>query len=305
MSNDLLGDYLKTIGQVSLLSADDEISLGHRVQAMLRIREERPEDDWTKEERRIVRSGDRAKKKMIECNLRLVVSCAKKYSGLDLCKHLEISDLISEGNIGLVRAVEKYDPTRGYKFSTYAYWWIRQGVTRAMTQQDRTIRLPCNAVTSLNNARRFMLDYRMAHGKQPTMEEIAKYCKTPVNTMKNYMRHIRDCGSLDAKALHQNESDSNAMLDFLADPASLGEQEYKLDNDDRNMLFAHIDKLDRRSQKVVKMRFGLDGYSEHTYLDLAKEEKISRERARQIELRAIRKLRVMISSGSSLGKIAA
>ena len=131
MSQDLLGDYLRTIGQVSLLSADDEISLGHRVQAMLRIREERPEADWTKEERRIVRSGDRAKKKMIECNLRLVVSCAKKYAGLDLCKHLEMSDLISEGNIGLVRAVEKYDPTRGYKFSTYAYWWIRKALPAA------------------------------------------------------------------------------------------------------------------------------------------------------------------------------
>jgi RNA polymerase primary sigma factor len=304
MSGDLLGDYLKTIGKVSLLTAEEEISLGHRVQAMLRIREERPEEDWTKEELRIVRSGERAKRKMVECNLRLVVSCAKKYSGQDLVKHLELGDLISEGNIGLIRAVEKYDPTRGYKFSTYAYWWIRQGVTRAMTQQDRTIRLPCNAVTALNNARRFMLDYRMEHGNQPTMEQIAEYCKTPTHTMKNYMRHIRDCGSLDAKTLLGCD-DNTTFIDFLADPDSLGEQDYKLDDDDRNMLFDHLDKLDRRSQKVVKMRFGLDGYQEHTYLDLAKEEKISRERARQIELKAIRKLRVMMSSGSSLGKICA
>ena len=136
----------------------------------------------------------------------------------------------------MVRGCREVRPHSRLQVLYLCLWWIRQGVTRAMTQQDRTIRLPCNAVTSLNNARRFMLDYRMAHGKQPTMEEIAKYCKTPVNTMKNYMRHIRDCGSLDAKAVHQNESDSNAMLDFLADPASLGEQEYKLDNDDRNML---------------------------------------------------------------------
>ena len=303
MSSDLLGDYLKSIGQVSLLSADDEISLGHRVQAMLRIREERPEEDWTKQERRIVRSGDRAKKKMIECNLRLVVSCAKKYAGLDLCKHLEISDLISEGNIGLVRAVEKYDPTRGYKFSTYAYWWIRQGITRCMTQQDRTIRLPCNAVTSLNNARRFMLDYRMQHGKHPSMEEIAEHCKTPLRTMKGYMRHIRDCGSLDAKTVTGHD-DSSTMIDFLADPESLGDQEYKLDEHDRDLIFNNIDKLDRRSQKVVKMRFGLDGYAEHTYMDLAKSENMSRERARQIELKAIRKLRILMQGGS-LGKIAA
>ena len=136
------------------------------------------------------------------------------------------------------------------------------------------------------------------------MEEIAEYCKTPVHTMKNYMRHIRDCGSLDAKTVLGHD-DNTTFIDFLADPDSLGEQDYKLDDHDRDLLMAQIDKLDRRSQKIVKMRFGLDGYAEHTYLDLATDEKISRERARQIELRAIRKLRVMMSSGSSLGKICA
>ena len=149
-----------------------------------------------------------------------------------------------------------------------------------------------------------MLDYRMAHGKQPTMEQIAEYCKTPVHTMKNYMRHIRDCGSLDAKTI-LGADDNTTFIDFIADPDSLGEQDYKLDDDDRDLLFQHIDQLDRRSQKIVKMRFGLEGYAEHTHMDLSKEESISRERARQIELRAIRKLRMMMSSGSSLGKICA
>ena len=144
----------------------------------------------------------------------------------------------------------------------------------------------------------------MQHGKQPTMEEIAEYCKTPVDTMRNYMRHIRDCGSLDAKTI-QGAGDDTTYIEFLADPDSLGEQDYKLDDDDRDTLFQHLDELDRRSQKIIKMRFGLDGYQEHTYMDLAKEESISRERARQIELRAIRKLRMMMSSGSSLGKICA
>ena len=143
----------------------------------------------------------------------------------------------------------------------------------------------------------------MKHGRQPSMEEIVEYCKTPVHTMKNYMRHIRDCGSLDAKSVLGDDSTST-MIDF-ADPESLGDQEYKLDEDDREMLFKHIDKLDRRSVKVIRMRFGLDGYQEHTYMDLSKVESISRERARQIELRAIRKLRMMMSSGSSLGKICA
>ena len=149
-----------------------------------------------------------------------------------------------------------------------------------------------------------MLDYRMKHGKHPTIKEIAEYCKTPVNTMKNYMRHIWDCGSLDAKTVLSHD-DSSTMIDFLADPESLGEQEYKLDDNDRDLIFHQLEKLDRRSQKVIKMRFGLDGYAEHTYLDLAKEENISRERARQIELKAIRQLRVIMSSGSSLGKICA
>ena len=120
--------------------------------------------------------------------------------------------------------------------------------------------------------------------------------------MKNYMRHIRDCGSLDAKTV-LNHDDSSSMIDFLADPDSLGEQDYKLDDHDRDLLIAQLDKLDRRSQKIVKMRFGLDGYSPSIpTLTSLQEEKISRERARQIELRAIRKLRVMMSSGSSLGK---
>ena len=117
------------------------------------------------------------------------------------------------------------------------------------------------------------------------------------------MRHIRDCGSLDAKSVLGDDS-ASTMIDFLADPNSLGEQDYKLDDSDRTMIFDNLDKLDRRSQKVVKMRFGLDGYQEHTYMDLAKEENISRERARQIELRAIRKLRILMQGGS-LGKICA
>ena len=302
MNKDFLGDYLTTIGKVSLLSADEEISLGHRVQAMLRIREERPEEEWTQAERRTVRSGERAKRKMIECNLRLVVSCAKKYASQDLVRHLDLGDLISEGNIGLIRAVEKYDPTRGYKFSTYAYWWIRQGVTRAMTQQDRTIRLPCNAVTALNNARRFMLEYSLEHGKTPTIEQIADYCKIPHLTMKNYMQHIKDCGSLDQRSIFSN-TEGSTYLELIPDPDSTGEYEYQLDEEDRYLVFAHVDKLDERSQKIIKMRFGLDGMHEHTYLEISKIMGISRERTRQIELRAVRKLRVLLSTGKCLGKI--
>ena len=173
-----------------------------------------------------------------------------------------------------------------------------------MTQQDRTIRLPCNAVTALNNARKFMLQYRTEHGKQPTLEEIATYCKTPPATMKAYMRHIKECGSLDSKTI-QGSDETTTFIDFIACPNSIDNDDYKLDLYDREVIFDQVDKLDRRSQMVLKMRYGFDGYHEHTYLELAKKTGFSRERVRQIELKAVRKLRILMNSGTSLGKIAA
>jgi len=300
MSSDPFHDYLQEIGRVKLLSADEEITLAHRVQAMLHIRATRPEDDWTKKERRTVRSGDRAKHHMIQCNLRLVVSCAKKYQRL--ANHLELSDLISEGNIGLIRAVEKYDPKRGYKFSTYAYWWIRQGITRAMTYYERTIRLPSNAVTQLGHARSFMIECHRLTGKLPTTEEIAEHCNVPVLTMKHYLVHLQECKSLDQKTRLGDDGSSN-IVDLIADPNSLGEREYDLDKDDLQTLTLFLEKLDERSQRIIKLRFGIDGHAPHTLSDIAKQEKISRERTRQIEMRALKRLRRGMSQGSSLGKI--
>ena len=296
---DPFGDYLQEIGRVKLLTADEEITLAHRIQAMLEIRNTRPEDDWTSKERKIVRLGERAKNSMIQCNLRLVVSVAKKYERLSV--HLELADLISEGNIGLIRAVEKFDPTRGYKFSTYAYWWIRQGITRAMTYYERAIRIPYTAVTKLTQARTFMLDQHRQYGKLPTTKEIAEHCDVPESTMKHYLIHLRECKSLDQQA-KQGDSDGSNIIDLIPDPNST-EDLYEMDNQDRVTLSATIDKLDPRSAMAIRRRYGLDGYEEHTLLQLAKETGTSRERARQILIRAQMKLRHLMAAGNSLGKI--
>ena len=302
---DVLGDYLAAIGKITLLTAEDEVILGRRVQRMVQIRDERPkETDWTPTDRRAIRSGERAKRKMVECNLRLVVSLAKKY--IDIAKQLELSDLINEGNIGLIRAVEKYDPARGYKFSTYAYWWIRQGITRAMTQQDRSIRLPCNAVSALNASRKFIFEYRRVNGSMPTVEEIAEHCNTPVNTMKTYLRHMTDCGSLDAKNnMARDATDGSALLDLIADPESLKEYEPSLDENDLEQVVLLVDQsLDERTARIIKRRFGIDGYAPHTLESAGAEENISRERVRQIEKTVMRKLRMKIrNSPHCLGKI--
>lgn len=297
---DPFNDYLQEIGRVKLLSADEEITLAHRIQAMLEIRNTRPEDDWTSKERKTVRLGERAKNSMIQCNLRLVVSVAKKYERLS--NHLELADLISEGNLGLIRAVEKFDPTRGYKFSTYAYWWIRQGITRAMTYYERAIRIPYTAVTKLTQARSFMLEQHRKHGKLPTTKEIAEHCNVPELTMKHYLVHLAECKSLDQKA-RQDGSEGSSIVDLIPDPQSTEDFMYEMDNDDRVMLSATIEKLDPRSAMAIKRRYGLDGYEEHTLLQLAKETGTSRERARQILLRATMKLRHIMSAGNSLGKI--
>jgi RNA polymerase primary sigma factor len=172
MSQSSLGEYLTVIGRVKLLSAAEEITLGRRIKQMIEICETVPEEDWTKEQRRTVRVGKNAKSRMVECNLRLVVSYAKKYS--HFTERLTLDDLVQEGNIGLIRAAEKFDHEKGYKFSTYATWWIRQAISRAICYNGRIIRLPGNATKALRDARTFITEYRIKHNKIPSLKLISQ-----------------------------------------------------------------------------------------------------------------------------------
>ena len=301
MHNDALSDYLFTIGRVKLLSADEEITLGHAVQRMIHIRGTIPEDQWDKRQKRQVRIGERAKAKMVECNLRLVVSVAKKY--LHIAYNLDIEDLIQEGNLGLIRAVEKFDPERGYKFSTYSYWWIRQAIGRAIGVHGRIIRLPLNASTQLKAARTFILDYYNEHGKKPTIEEIAKHCDTHPETMKAYLAHINDARSLDGK-VHDGE-DGSSLVDLIADPQSLDDmnETMKMDNDDASAMLNYVEMLNSRQKSVVQMRFGLIDGAEHSLKEVGNVHGVSREMIRQDERRALKRLRLMMNKDSRLGKI--
>ena len=300
---DSFGDYLTNIGRVPLLSPEDEIRLGKAVQAMLSMKQQIEDGTVTaseRQQRRIIRMGERARSRMIEANLRLVVSCAKKWAHLNTGMDLE--DLIQEGNFGLMRAVEKFDPERGYKFSTYSYWWISQSVGRCIAYQARTIRLPPSGSTALRKARTFIIQYCADHGRTPTDEQISEYCEVPLQTMKNYLRHMQDCTSLDMKTKN-NREDGTCIVDLIADPDS-DDSVYKTDAEEYARIMDYIESLNPKQQQVIKMRFGLFDGQEHTYAEIARRQGHSREAIRQLESRTLRMLRVKMR-GECLGKMIA
>ena len=297
MDNDSLGAYLKDCGRIRLLTADEEITLGHLVQKMIHIQETVPEAERTRAHKRAIKRGERAKRKMVECNLRLVVAVAKKYQ--HIANKITLEDLIQEGNLGLIRAVEKFDPSRGYKFSTYSFWWIRQAVSRALSYQNRIIRLPGSALPTLFKARDYISEYRREHGKNPTIEQIAKHVQATPESIKLYLAFQQDAGSLDRPAL-TSESDKH-LIDIIADPNSL-ETEYMFDDQDAATILDMVDALDERHKDVIIKRYGLDGKEPRTLVEIGKEVGTSREAVRNMELRAMKRLMV-IANQNHLGKI--
>ena len=288
-STDPISWYLATIGRVPLLTPAEEIELGNQVQVMMNLTEDGMVDEKTKKftshERRLIRIGRRAKERMMKANLRLVVSVAKKYQG----KGLELLDLVQEGSLGLERAVEKFDPTRGYKFSTYAFWWIRQSMTRAIACQSRTIRLPVHLSERLATIRKVSLDLAHKLGAMPSRIEIAEEMEIEVEELDSILRQALTTSSLDAPV---NGDDGRSFLgDLIAD----GTAEEPLDKVEQSIhqeqLGRWLTHLSEQEQHVLKLRFGLEGNDRHTLAEIGRLLEVSRERVRQVELKSLRKLR--------------
>ena len=283
-SSDPISWYLGSIGREPLLTPAEEIELGNQVQAMMQLLE-RGDDAYTTHEQKIMRVGRRSKARMMKANLRLVVSVAKKYQG----KGLELLDLIQEGSLGLERAVEKFDPTRGYKFSTYAFWWIRQSMTRAIACQSRTIRLPVHLGERLSAIRKVSMDLAHKLGAMPSRREIAEAMGMPMEELDGLLRQALTTSSLDAPV---NGDEGRSFLgDLIAD----NPDEEPLDRVERGIhheqLGRWLSHLSEQEREVLRLRFGLDGEERHTLAEIGRHLDVSRERVRQVELKALRKLR--------------
>ncbi len=254
--------YLKEIGMVPLLSADEEIELAKRIQ-----------------------NGDeKAKKRLSEANLRLVVSIAKRYLG----RGMHFLDLIQEGNLGLIKAVDKFDYSKGFKFSTYATWWIRQAITRAIADQARTIRIPVHMVETMNKVKRVSGQLLHNNGQEPTPEEVAQELSLPVEKIREIMRASKDPVSLETPI---GEEDDSHLGDFIPDDDALAPAEEASHVLLKEHLLEVLDTLTPREKKVLQMRFGIDDGKPRTLEEVGKEFDVTRERIRQIEAKALRKLR--------------
>jgi RNA polymerase primary sigma factor len=286
LSADSIGWYLSSIGRVPLLTPAEEIELAHHVQQGKRL-QEIAAAELTAKQKRQIRMGQRARDRMMAANLRLVVSVAKKYQN----QGLELLDLVQEGAIGLERAVDKFDPAMGYKFSTYAYWWIRQGMTRAIDNSARTIRLPIHISEKLSKMRRISRELSHRLGRQPNRLELAHALGIAPEDLEELMTQSAPCASLDAHA--RGEEDRSTLGELIADPAS-GEH---FDSMDRHLQKEHLGtwlaQLNEREQKILRLRFGLEGAEPLTLAEIGRQINVSRERVRQLEAKAIMKLRLM------------
>ena len=282
--------YLKEIGKVPLLSAEEEIELAQKMEAgdMAKTQLEEGGDDLDDETKKqlqdLVNQGDYAKKKLAEANLRLVVSIAKRYVG----RGMLFLDLIQEGNLGLIKAVEKFDYRKGYKFSTYATWWIRQAITRAIADQARTIRIPVHMVETINKLIRVSRQLLQELGREPTPEEIAEEMDIPVERVREILKISQEPVSLETPI---GEEEDSHLGDFIQDenvPVPADAAAFTLL---KEQLVEVLSTLTEREQKVLRLRFGLDDGRARTLEEVGKVFNVTRERIRQIEAKALRKLR--------------
>ena len=288
IADDSVKIYLKQIGQVALLTGEEEIKLAVQMEEGAKAKLALENPDLSKEEiegyQAAVAAGHRARQRLIEANLRLVVSIARKY----LNKGMQILDLIQEGNLGLMKAVEKFDHTKGYKFSTYATWWIKQSISRAIADQARTIRIPVHMVETMNKVGKTSRQLLQELGREPTAEDIAQRMDLSVEKINEIQKISQDPVSLEKPI---GEEEDSKMIDFIEDndtpsPATLSESK---------MLKRRLDEvlatLTPRENEVIRRRYGLDDGKPKTLEEVGREFNVTRERIRQIEAKALRKLR--------------
>ena len=273
--------YLREIGRVPLLTAEEEVRLAQRME---RGKIERAKIEQTRATRRAIEDGEEAQRRLTEANLRLVVSVAKKYIG----RGMSLLDLIQEGNIGLIRAVEKFDYTKGYKFSTYATWWIRQAITRAIADQARTIRIPVHMVETINRLIRISRRLLQDLGREPTSEEIAEQMEITADKVREIIKVSQEPVSLETPI---GEEDDSHLGDFIEDHSALAPAEAASHQLLKEQVEDVLDSLTERERKVLQLRFGLDDGRSRTLEEVGKEFHVTRERIRQIEAKALRKLR--------------
>ncbi|MEM8672985.1 MAG: RNA polymerase sigma factor, RpoD/SigA family [Cyanobacteria bacterium P01_G01_bin.67] len=300
-SADMVRTYLHEIGRVPLLTHEQEIVYGKQVQKMMTLLTEKEElehdkgcelslKEWAAtvqlseiELNRAIKQGQRAKQKMIEANLRLVVAIAKKYQK----RNMEFLDLIQEGSLGLERGVEKFDPTRGYKFSTYAYWWIRQAITRAIAQQARTIRLPIHITEKLNKIKKTQRELAQKLGRSAEITEIAQALELKPEQIREYLSIARQPISLDVRVGDNQDTELSELLeDDGISPDSYATQQLL-----RNDLYSLMADLSPQQQEVITLRFGLNDGKELSLAKIGQRMSISRERVRQLEHQALAQLR--------------
>ena len=282
--------YLKEIGRVPLLTPEEEVNLALTIKAGSEAKEKYDADpDALSEEEKAaclkaIKKGVAARKRLSEANLRLVVSSAKRYVG----RGMQFLDLIQEGNLGLIKAVEKFDHTKGFKFSTYATWWIRQAITRAIADQARTIRIPVHMVETINKVKKVSSQLLHEQGKEPTAEEIAERLEMSVDKVREIMRVAQEPVSLETPI---GEEEDSHLGDFIPDDEAPVPAEVASHTLLREQLSEVLDTLTEREEKVLRLRFGLVDGRPRTLEEVGKEFNVTRERIRQIEAKALRKLR--------------
>ncbi len=304
IADDSVRLYLREIGKIPLLSAEEELTLAKKIvvnqvpldKVIAKLKtfedDEGLAEDLSKKEEEVYRKLQakaeelsRPKDQMAEANMRLVVSIAKRYVG----RGLDLLDLIQEGNTGLLRAVEKFDPDKGFKFSTYATWWIRQAITRAIADQARTIRIPVHMVETINKLLRTQRRLTQELNREPTNEEIAKEMEIEVDKVEHIMKIKQDISSLDASI--RDDEEESVLADFIEDEDTITPEESATSQLLKEQVKDMLSALTEREQKILKLRFGLEDGKQHTLEEVGQEFSVTRERIRQIEAKALAKLR--------------